>query len=291
MDNKFVISLTTIPSRINTLEPVIKSLLKQTYPPRAIYLNLPKKYNRFDEKIKIPAFLNNYDNVHVYHMDTDYGPATKFIGALLNPDISHDTPVMVTDDDTIKRHHWAQLLMSQYDKYRVTSFVEKNLGNEIVWGYLGYVFIKGLFDVDDMFRFYNEVKCDCILVDDHWLTGYCHHKHITICNIPISVKEFINVKNEEEVDALVEIRGPNNRWEVSEKCRQKIKNQFDTEFPFWCCIGCCVNGKRRTDIESFDNNKSSAKKIHYYVNVTMFLFVIYLLYYLFFCGKSRKNFN
>lgn len=290
MDNKFVISLTTIPSRISTLEPVINSLLNQTYPPKAIYLNLPKKYNRFDEKIKIPIFLSKYDNVHVYHMDVDYGPATKFIGALLNPDISDDTPIMVTDDDTIKRHHWAQLLMSQYNNSRVTSFVEKKLGNNIVWGYLGYVFKKKLFNVNEMLQFYDKVKCDCILVDDHWLTGYCHYKNIPIHNIPIDTKEFINYESKGEYnDALVNISGPNNRLKVSEECRKKIKNEFDTEFPFWCCIGCCVNGKRRTDIATFNNNKLNTNNIYYVFNLLIIIFIVVILYR-FVCGKIRKIF-
>jgi len=43
--NKYIISLTTIPSRINYIETTIKSLVEQTLKPEKIILNIPKKYN------------------------------------------------------------------------------------------------------------------------------------------------------------------------------------------------------------------------------------------------------
>jgi hypothetical protein len=260
MDNNFVISLTTIPSRINTIEPVIESLLNQRYPPKTIYLNLPKKYNRFDTKIEIPDFLKKYKKVKIFYMDADYGPATKFIGALINPEISNNDVVVVTDDDIVKQTHWAETLMSQYDKNRITSFVEKKLGNEIIWGYLGYAFRKNIFDIDDMMEFYNKVKCKCYLVDDHWLTGYCHYKKINIHNISIETNKYINKSEiEDNHDALVKLSGSNNRRKVSENCRDEIKKQFDSEFPFWCCMGCCVNGERK--IETFDAKQKDSNDI------------------------------
>ena len=43
--NKYIISLTTIPSKINYIERTIKSLIEQTLKPEKIILNIPKKYN------------------------------------------------------------------------------------------------------------------------------------------------------------------------------------------------------------------------------------------------------
>ena len=269
MNKEYVISLTTIPSRIMMIEPVIKSLLDQLYPPKIIYINLPKKYNRFKTKITIPKFLSKYENVKIFYVDTDYGPATKFIGSLINPTISPKTIIIVTDDDVIKKKNWSQLMLSYYDKNRVTSFVEKKLGNKIIWGYLGYIFRKDLFNVTDMLYFYKKVKCECILVDDHWLTGYCHYRNIEIYNIPITIKENINIKNNGYPDALVKINGNDSRLNVSEKCRRKIKKEFNTEFPFWCCIGCCKNGKRLTYVNNDDN------KI-YFINMQINTLIIIL---------------
>ena len=63
--NKLIVSLTTIPSRINLLEPVLDSLLNQTVKPDLIYLNIPRKYNRFDNCSKIPSFIKNKERVRI----------------------------------------------------------------------------------------------------------------------------------------------------------------------------------------------------------------------------------
>jgi hypothetical protein len=275
MDNNFIISLTTIPSRINLIEPVIISLLNQIYSPKMIYINLPKKYNRFNTKIIIPKFLKKYEKVKIFYINDDYGPATKFIGALLNPEISRNDIIVVTDDDIIKKQHWSHMLLSQYDKNRVTSFVEKKLGKEIIWGYLGYTFQKNIFNIDDMLYFYDKVKRECYLVDDHWLTGYCHHKKINIYNIPIITNKYINkgeIKN--NVNGLVNLNGTDGRLYTSEKCRHEIQKKFDCEFPFWCCMGCCVNGKRKTEIETFQNNASHTVKQINNKNILLCMIII-----------------
>ena len=51
MDNKIIVSFSTIPTRINDIEPVLKSLNNQTLKPDKIYLNIPKKYKRFSEQL------------------------------------------------------------------------------------------------------------------------------------------------------------------------------------------------------------------------------------------------
>jgi len=270
--NKLIVSLTTIPSRINLLEPVLDSLLNQTVKPDLIYLNIPRKYNRFDNCSKIPSFIKNKERVRINYLDKDYGPATKFIGSLLNSEISKNDIIIVTDDDVIKRSHWISKLLLCHKPNKICCFEERNLGKNIIWGYLGYIFTKDIFDVKDMLKFYEEIKESCILVDDHWLTGYCHHKKITIYNIPISGSKEINDTLIDGQDSLVRIQGNNNRWHVSEKCRTHIKNKFNTEFPFWCCMGCCKRGKRKT-IENFDNCNNSL-----YLRIFIYLVISYYVY-------------
>ena len=270
--NKLIVSLTTIPSRINLLEPVLDSILNQTIKPDLIYLNIPIKYNRFENCSEIPKFIKNKEKVRINYLDKDYGPATKFIGSLLNSEVSKDDVIIVTDDDVIKRSHWISKLLLCHKPNKICCFEERNLGKNIIWGYLGYIFRKDIFDVDNLLNFYEEIKDNCILVDDHWLTGYCHHKKIPISNIPISRSKEINKTLIEGQDSLVRIKGNNNRWHVSEKCRSDIKKKFNTEFPFWCCMGCCKRGKRKV-IENFDNSNNSL-----YLRVFIFLIITYYVY-------------
>ena len=277
---KIIISLTTIPSRINLIEPVLDSLINQTIRPDVIYLNIPRRYNRFGNCAKIPEFIENKKIVKVFYLDKDYGPATKFIGTLLNPEVSDKDIVLVTDDDVIKLNHWAAKLLLCHQPDKICCFEERKLGKEIIWGYLGYIFRKGIFDVNDMLSFFDKIKEHCYLVDDHWLTGYCHHKKIKIYNIPISRSNDVNKSGIKNIDSLVSISGNNNRWLVSERCRSDIKNKFNCEFPFWCCMGCCIRGRRKI-IEKFNlSSRSNFRRI-------IFLIIISVIAYL---KLSRKNF-
>ena len=243
--------MSTIPSRISVIEPVIKSLINQTLKPDYIYINVPKKYKRFNEKIEKPLFLDKeeYANVHLFQMENDYGPACKFIGTLENPHVDNEDFVCITDDDVIKHKDWLSTLYNKFITLKGTSicsFVELNLGNNIIWGYLGYIFKKNMLNLDSILEFYDQIEDECFLVDDHWFTGYCHYKSIPIFNIPIKRQSEINTPLDAS-DSLVRLKGENNRRDVSERCRKAIHDKFDTEFPYWCCIGCCKRGVRIRD--------------------------------------------
>jgi hypothetical protein len=277
MEKKIIISLTTIPSRIKYLEPVIESLLDQNIIPDMIYLNIPKKYKRFNEEIVIPDFIYKYQKLNIYQVDKDYGPATKFIGSLQNPEIKNNDLIVVTDDDIIKKSCWLEKLIDCHQPNKVCGFVEKRLGQSIIWGYLGYLFKKSLFDVDDIINFYENVKDDCYLVDDHWFTGYCHYRKIKIYNISISYNSVINKKLLKGKDSLVALPGDNNRRKVSEKCRNCIYKKYHSKFPFWCCIGCCPSRFRY--IESFTNTKKNNNLV-YLMALIISIFSLYNKYYI-----------
>ena len=53
------VSVSTIPQRIKTINKSIESLLNQTLKPDKIFINIPKDFRRFKEKInddEIPKF-------------------------------------------------------------------------------------------------------------------------------------------------------------------------------------------------------------------------------------------
>lgn len=93
-----VISLTTTPSRIDLIEPTLKSLLDQSLAPAKIVLNVPEFSKREGVAYQLPVFLDGLERVQVRRCD-DLGPATKVIPTLL--DEPADTPVLVVDDDRI----------------------------------------------------------------------------------------------------------------------------------------------------------------------------------------------
>lgn len=93
-----VISLTTIPSRIDVIDDTLKSLLDQRRRPARIVLNVPRESLRERRAYDVPERLKRLASVEIRPCD-DLGPATKSIPALLAGQA--DQPVLVVDDDRI----------------------------------------------------------------------------------------------------------------------------------------------------------------------------------------------
>ena len=93
-----IVTLTTIPSRIEVLAPTLKSLLRQRVRPAEIRLCLPAWSEREQRAYEIPAWLRSLRCVTLVPCD-DAGPATKFLSTLRT--VPSDQPVVVVDDDRI----------------------------------------------------------------------------------------------------------------------------------------------------------------------------------------------
>src|SRR5947209_2303616 len=103
-DNRRVIaSLSTVPDRINNLRPTIQSLLKQTRPPDEIILVIPEFSIRERRPYVVPKYISRLPRVRVLHCAEDWGPATKFIGAIQDELAAgrENTLIMVVDDDRL----------------------------------------------------------------------------------------------------------------------------------------------------------------------------------------------
>src|SRR5262245_53860969 len=103
-DNRRVIaSLSTVPDRINNLTSTIQSLLKQTRPPDEIILAIPEFSVREQRPYVVPKYISGLPRVRVLHCPQDWGPATKFIGAIQDELAAgrENTLIMVVDDDRL----------------------------------------------------------------------------------------------------------------------------------------------------------------------------------------------
>jgi hypothetical protein len=102
---KYYLALTTIPSRIRLpifIENIEHLLLKQTYIIEKIFITIAKKYKRFTENIdqNVINKLKSYSKITLIILEEDYGPASKYLGPLLNfYDILENNILIVIDDD------------------------------------------------------------------------------------------------------------------------------------------------------------------------------------------------
>ena len=95
---RVVISLTTTPQRIVDLRPVLKSLVAQTFPVAAIYLNVPYVSVRFNVTYKIPPELAEFP-IKINRCE-DFGPATKLIPTL-QQEKDPNTLLITVDDEYV----------------------------------------------------------------------------------------------------------------------------------------------------------------------------------------------
>jgi len=94
-----IVTLTTSPSRLLTVDNTLKSWLKQTVAPAQIIVYLPALY-RDRVEYAIPKHLQNLQKVKIVQLETrDFGPATKFVGPYL--DLDPDSRIVICDDDLI----------------------------------------------------------------------------------------------------------------------------------------------------------------------------------------------
>ena len=75
------ISISTIPSRIKSIDKTINSLLSQTLKPDKIFVNIPNKYKRFKNNIEEKDIPNFSNEVEITRCE-DFGPGTKLLGSL-----------------------------------------------------------------------------------------------------------------------------------------------------------------------------------------------------------------
>lgn len=123
---KVVISLTSIPPRFQYLHKIIENLLKQTC--HEIWLNIPRRYNRFPVWDGELPDLTNFDSKLKINRDCeDLGPGTKVFGPaqFLDP----EDLIVYLDDDT------------NYDSKLVTNILKWFMTDQkSAWGFSGFTF-------------------------------------------------------------------------------------------------------------------------------------------------------
>jgi hypothetical protein len=103
---KIIISLTTIPSRLNYhdpnggLQPVINRLLTLSYTNYEIHLNIPYIVKKTNEEYSIPSWLSEITDskLKIFRTD-DYGSMTKILPTILRTDENEDIIIIIVDDD------------------------------------------------------------------------------------------------------------------------------------------------------------------------------------------------
>lgn len=102
-ERRVIVSLSTVPDRVNNLRPTIRALLKQTRLPDEIVLAIPEFSTREQRPYVVPKYISHLPRVRILHCGKDWGPATKSIPVIQEELAAgrKNTLIMIVDDDRI----------------------------------------------------------------------------------------------------------------------------------------------------------------------------------------------
>ena len=244
--SNFVLSFTTIPSRLKFIPDYINNIKNQTIQPSKVYVNIPYFSTRKQQNYEVPSNWNLGDNIIIVRCN-DYGPATKLMGCI--PYIKDpDTMIITLDDDIIYSNDTFETLVKCGLNYpdsvvcfsSLTSKHEPyvcNTKNEIentdIYGIQGFggVLYRRKFVSDDMFNYFAEdlyVDYDCFLSDDLTISKWLRIQKINIVKI-CTLKKITVIKQVDKQDPLHN----ENRQEVYLNCTKNIEILDDHTMPYF----------------------------------------------------------
>ena len=110
-------------------------------------------------------------------------------------------------------------------------------------GWLGFAWHRGTVDLEDLQHFKWLQAGECDLVDDHMLSGYFHFRQIQVLGPLVPKPEETILTSQpglsdlEPLTHLLDVES--SRPVASIRCRARIWATTRTDFPYWCCWGCC----------------------------------------------------
>jgi len=240
-NKRLVVSLTSIPSRINNIAPTINSILLQDLPADRIYLNLPKVSLREKRPYVIPPFIESHPRITIVRTETDSGPLMKILPTL-ELERDPETLIVTVDDDTIyptdmlntlMRYHrllpGAALGFRGWDIPKTGRYLDSRTiyGSrirtprrvDILTGVSGVLYQRRFFD-DDFFSD-EDLPAEGYYVDDIRINGYLERHQVGRFLIPHPVRE--------PLSSYVLTSRTNPLWKIN---RNGINNQIMIDYFF-----------------------------------------------------------
>src|SRR5438094_1203612 len=233
---RVIVSLSTVPDRINNLRPTIQSLLKQTRPPDEIVLAIPEFSIREQRPYVVPKYISRLPRVRVLRCPEDWGPATKFISAIQDELAAgrQNTLIMVVDDDRIYPRDALEtyLYYSEQLPNAALCFRGAAMPSTLDWDDAKMIYAKDLREPRPVAvitgcgsyliqpRFFNESLWDysgapsvAFYIDDIWISAWLSRRGVKRYVVPASAV-MRSVRRQRRTVSLNKIHG-----------RQKLNNE------------------------------------------------------------------
>ena len=200
-----IVSLTTLPSRINNIHHIVRTILSQTFLPDEIVLYLPERCNRTNELYVIPEELIELEKTNwkfnIRRVQKDMGPGTKWYYAMKEG----YKKIISFDDDVLIHQQSIEELLKSHKKFPTEAlgfmgtidgkFVHsEHLTNiekypvSLLGGYRSVLFPWGNFTYEMKQKFIDAFETLCeekpVVDDDYFLSKAWKHFGVTCSVIP-----------------------------------------------------------------------------------------------------------
>ena len=208
-NSRVIVSLSTLPDRIDNLEPTLRCLLEQTRTPDEIVVAVPWFSNRQEKDYIVPGYLGEIPRVRILRCQQDWGPATKLIPVIQEELAAGrgNTLIMAVDDDRIYPrdaletylHYHAQLpdaalcfrgaLIPHSLVWFLPKFIRANQIREpkpvaVITGTASYLLQPRFFD--SALWDYTGAPKSAFYMDDIWVSGCLDRRDIKKYVVPAS---------------------------------------------------------------------------------------------------------
>lgn len=198
-----IISLTTSPARIHTIQKTLECLLNQSLVPDKVVLNLPHVYKRTQTKFaQIPRFITDNAKIHV-NFTEDIGPATKILPTVELEKMNPEALILSVDDDHYYPPDFLRVFVDVFDSIGkdvvITNSFQLPSGERICtdkdsarcfWrvsmleGFAGVLYKqKYLADIDKSILMDPKTANACYRGDDYYLSNHINKKKIPIVTL------------------------------------------------------------------------------------------------------------
>lgn len=230
---RVIVTMTTLPARIDQIRPVLESLIAQSAPAAEIRIYCPRESWRERRAYSRPAFLDRMPSVRVVDIEVDYGPATKVIPAVVAaladgaPVDERDALLVVVDDDTLYPPRLLETLAAWSARLpdavvsatgwpvtrnlRYPHWTENYLvyGNElyaphpvsIIRGNCGFAVRARFFD-EALWTTMAAAPPGATVMDDVWISGHLARRKIPRFVVPFDADQFTRAAQLENVITL-----------------------------------------------------------------------------------------
>lgn len=177
-----IVSLTTLPSRVEAARPTIESLLNQSQQPDRILLCLPRWSRREGCAYRRPTWVGEFQPwLEVVDTADDYGPGTKLLGSLDR--LKRPSCLVVADDDMRYRPFFLDTIYRHQvgDRQSSFSFWTYPCGPlQVGQGADGFSFYSPNLERINAFAARAMQNSSLRLVDDLWISAYLAKQGVAV---------------------------------------------------------------------------------------------------------------